>query len=430
MKLRSAIAQDVTLEGPLDSGLSSSAQSGATYFPTTPAERFLLFTTALIFPLEAHMTQVPNFSILFLMFALFAGYVAINRLRCLDRVWMHPVFVAAYIFIGISAAMEFASPLSSRDKIARFALMIGGAVLVATLCRDRAALKVFLYGYITAALWLGAAVFLTSYATLSGAAATDFGEAEIARTEAFRDSPIQGNVNAFAYSCAQGGIVALAFAIGSASVRGRNIFALIGIFCLLASSLPMSRMAIIVDLAACTVVLKTYGLRKGKVWLLAGLIVASAVFLVPNAIWSRMEITHAKGKESHASYYENAIRDVDDYWLMGVGAGNYFGKWGFEKGYARANGDTIVVYGVHNGFLQVLIFWGIFALLAFLNIIWQAYRCVPKRCGPDPLALSVLGLAVSLVLLLPFSHVIEAKMFSLGLGMLVGYQRWLAQSRD
>jgi hypothetical protein len=118
---------------------------------------------------------------------------------------------------------------------------------------------------------------------------------------------------------------------------------------------------------------------------------------------------------------------------MGVGAGNYFKKWGFEKGFAHViyntNGDmTEVVYGVHNAFLQVLIWWGGIGFLAFLAIIWQAYRCIPRQGGSDPLTLSILGLAVSLLLLLPFSHNIENKAFSLGLGMLVAYQRWLVHS--
>jgi hypothetical protein len=362
------------------------------------------------------------------MFAMLAAYVAVNRLGCLNRVWMHPVFVAAYIFIGISAALEFANPLSSSYVIVRFALMIGGALLVASLCRDRAALKAFLYGYIGAALWLGALLFLTSYVTLSGVTPRNYNEASRVRAEVFADSPLQGNVNGWANSCVQGGVVALAFALCSASVRGRNIFALIGIFCLVASSLPMSRSAIIIALVASTVVLKAYGIRKGKVWLLVGLIATSAVFLVPNAIWSRMVVGTAESRDLRVSFYENAIRDVDDYLFMGVGSGNYFEKWGFEKGYAPHPdiGNNWVVYGVHNAFLQVLIFWGVIGLLGFLAIIWQAYRCIPKRCGSDPLALALLGVAVSLLVLLPFSHSFEGKHFSTLLGMLVGYQRWLA----
>jgi hypothetical protein len=395
--------------------------------PTATGERFLLFTTALLLPLEAHIRQVPNFSIMFLMFAVLAGYIAIKRLRSLDRVWMHPVFVAAYIFIGLSAAVELANPSSRFETIGRFAMMIAGALFVASLCRDRTALKMLMYGYVGAALWLGTLLFLTSYGTLSGVVATDSQEASIARVEAFRDSPIQGNLNRLAYSCVQGGVVALAFTLGGASVPRRNIFTLIGIFCLVASSLPMSRQAIIIDFVACTAMLKAYGIRKGKVWLLAGLIAASAVFIVPDAIWSRMVISNDK-KDARASFYEQAIRDVDDYWFMGVGEGNYFKNWGFDNGYAGLNVDTMTVSGVHNAWLQVLIFWGVFALLAFLAIIWQAYRCVPKRCGGDPLALALLGLAVSLLLLLPFTHNIENKVFSLGLGMLVAYQRWLAQS--
>ena len=154
---------------------------------TTPGERILLFITVIMVPLEPHIPSVAGFSSQFFMYAALAVYVAINRLRCLDRIWMHPVFVAAYVFIGISVALEFANPFSSYEIIGRFAQMIGGALLVASLCRDRAALQVLLYGYIGAALWLGAVLLLTSYGTLSGVVATDFHDASHARVDAFQN---------------------------------------------------------------------------------------------------------------------------------------------------------------------------------------------------------------------------------------------------
>jgi len=398
---------------------------------TTPAERALLFATVILLPLELQIPTVAGFSSLFLMFVVLAGYVAVNRLWCFNRIWMHPVFVAAYVFIGISAVVEFANPLSSYEAIGRFPLMISGALLVASLCRDRAALKVLLYGYIGAALWLGALLFMTSYGTLSGIRATDFGEASKARAEVFEEGPIRGNLNTLAIHCVQGGIVAMAFALGGARVRRRNFFALIGIFCVVASSLPMSRGAIINAVLSCGAVLKVYGIRHGRAWLLFGVLAMAMFLMVPDAIWSRMTLKseNAEGRqESRFSYYENAIKYYDDFLIMGVGAGNYFNKWGFEHGYGKRKDSGYIVYVVHNAFLQVLVYWGVFGLVAFLAVIWQAYRCLPRIYSNDALALGMLGIVVSLLLTMPFASEFHNKGFSLGFGMLVAYQRWLTPS--
>lgn len=427
MKPRSTSKQDVTPEGPLHSGVSTTAESHVSNFSTTPVERFMLFATVLILPLEEHIPSVAGFSSLFFMFAMLAAYVAINRLQCLDRIWMHPVFVAAYLFIGFSAALEFASPSSSYGKIASFALMIGGALLVASLCRDRAALKVFLYGYIGASLWLGLLIFLTTYGGLSGASATDFHEASKIRKQAFSDNPIQANLNSMAFDCAEGAIVALAFALGTASVRVRAFFAAIGIFCLVAAFLPMSRGAVIAILVSCGAMLKANGIRHVRVWVLVAVTAISAVILVPDAVWERMVVMkEGNSIEKRESFYVSAWEYVEDYIFMGVGAGNYFNKWGFEHGFAYPLASEYRLFVVHNAFLQLLIFWGVISLLLYLAIIWLAYRCLPRTYGNDVLVLSMLGIAVSLLMLMPFSSNISSKGFSLGLGMLVAYQRWLS----
>jgi hypothetical protein len=343
---------------------------------------------------------------------------------------MHPVFVAAYVFTGISVALESACPLSEYGKSISFALMIGGAILVASLCRDRAALKMLMYGFVGAGLWLGAYLFLTSYGALSQVATTDYVEASYARVEAFKDASIQGNLNGLAIYCVQGGVVAVAFAMGSRALSSRSFSTAIGIFCLIASSLTMSRGAIVNALISCAVLLKAYGVKQGKTWLLASLLVVSTVLLVPDAIWSRMVVkTSESEKDSRVSLYEAALQHVDDYWMMGVGTGNYYKKWGFEKGFASRNNDEVVVYGAHNAFLQVMINWGLIGLLSFVAVIWLAYRCLPRTYGQDALALGMLGVAVSLLLILPFGHDFSYKGFSLGLGMLVAYQRWLAPGK-
>src|SRR6185295_10963180 len=100
------------------------------------------------------------------------------------------------------------------------------------------------------------------------------------------------------------------------------------------------------------------------------------LLLVPNAIWSRMTLKGEKGKEdTRVTLYETAIKNVDHYLFTGVGAGNYFNKWGYEHGFGttkRDNPSQPIVYVVHNAFLQVLIYWGLIGLVALLAVIWQA----------------------------------------------------------
>ena len=80
-------------------------------------------------------------SVSFLIFAGLALYIIVNRSHMLGRILCQPIFIAAYAFIVVSALLEFSSPLSRYTEITRFVQMIVGAVSVAVLCRDRAALS-------------------------------------------------------------------------------------------------------------------------------------------------------------------------------------------------------------------------------------------------------------------------------------------------
>jgi O-antigen ligase len=310
--------------------------------------------------------------------------------------------------------------------------MIVGASVVATLCRDRAALQMFLYGYIAAALWLGAVISLTGYGALSGVMPTDYNEASQIRGEAFRNSPIHGNLNGWAITCAQGAVVALAFALACGSPGRRNLFFSIAAFCFTASALAMSRGGIVISLLSCALILSSRGIRHARTLILVAALGACVFLVVPGVIWSRMvfSMEGEQGKESRAALYRAAVDHWPEYIITGVGTGNFLSKWGLENGFALGNGIIIryEAIRVHNSFLQVTINWGLVGLLAFLAIIWRAYRCVPKRCGSDPLTLSLLGIAVSMFLILHVSHNFNDKALSLGLGMLVAYQRWLAPS--
>ena len=381
---------------------------------TSRIERFLLLGTIVFMPLENHIPNLAGFSILFILFGVLACYAVVNGPHIVDRIWMHPVLVAAYMFVGFSSLLEFASPRSDYNDVVRFALMIGGAVLFAALCRDRLALEACCYGSMGAALWLGVIILLTSYGTLGGMEATNYDQASQIRVQAFRDLPIHNNINIMAFICSQGGVAALAFAL-TGSPRRRKLFFAIACSALVASFFPMSRGGIAITILSSAVVLYAYGIKQARVLILVGILGASIFMLVPEGIWSRMVFSTESndGKmEARASLYVEAFEHVSDYLVTGVGAGNCMsiGDWSC---------------GVHNSFLHVTINWGLIGLSVFLLVIWQAYRCLPERCGRDAIALAVLGIAVSSLLWLFVIHNIYDKVFSLALGMLIASHCWI-----
>jgi O-antigen ligase len=158
---------------------------------------------------------------------------------------------------------------------------------------------------------------------------------------------------------------------------------------------------------------------------MASFILGAGIFvLAPHVVFSRLSFSTEvrEGKmEARAQLYSAALESFPDYALTGVGVGNFWDSWGFFNGFSIGPD----VYGAHNVFFQIAIYWGIGALLALIIMLVQAYHCIPKGRTRDPLALCLLGLSVSLLLKMLVTHSLFAKQFSLGLGLLVAAQCWI-----
>ncbi|MBX3301837.1 MAG: hypothetical protein KF693_06465 [Nitrospira sp.] len=399
------------------------------YSRSTLVERLLIFTTIVALPLQDYFPPVAGMSISFLFFATLAAYVIVNRLRSLGAVWYHPVFIAAYAFIVVNTLLEFSSPLSRYGQIIQFAQMTIGAICVAALCRDRLALGAGLYGFIATGLWVGIILFSTSYGTLQEMGAGDFSEASKLRAEAFEDKPMAANINALAMWCALGAIVAFALCLSDRLKHFRVLLVGIASFCFVASFLPMSRGAAAASLMSFAVILYAHGVRQGKALILASIIGMGIYAVVPDAVWSRMAFSTSvqeDGKmESRAKLYAKAFNRLPEYIVAGVGAGNFYNKWAFEKGFSKTIAGVVVPFPLHNSFLQITVFWGVFGLLMFLMIIWCVYRSIPLRCGRDEFSLALLGIIVSLGALLMQTHNFHDKLYALGIGMVVGARQWI-----
>jgi hypothetical protein len=393
---------------------------------TSLVERCLLFTAIVTLPLEKHVPTVAGMSLSFLIFAVLAAYIIVNRPRALGKIWYHPVFIAAYAFVGVSALLEFSSPLSRYEETIRFAQMIGGVVCVAALCRDRSGLAVGLYGYIGAALWVSTVLYLTSYGMLKEVGETNSFQ-EASNLRGHLDTGITANINALAFVCTQGVIVAFALSLSDRLKHLRIPLLGLGVFCLVAAFLPMSRGAAVISFVSIAAILYAHGVKQGKALIFAAIVGMGIYVLVPDAVWSRMSFsTEVRGNgkmEARARVYTTALNHLPEYVIGGVGAGNYYARWGLQKGlFSRATGNVL---GAHNVLLQITIFWGVLGLFMYLWFVWLVYRSIPLRCGRDELSLALLGIMVSLAMLILDSHSFYDKWFAFGIGMVLGARQWI-----
>jgi hypothetical protein len=397
-------------------------------YPTTTFERFLLIITYIILPLQDHLPAIAGYSIMYLWFGVLAVYVLLCRHRSLARAWMHPVFLAAYALLFLGVLIESFHPHSSYIILFRSVQMVIGAIVIASICRDRRALRASIYGYLIAAIWMSILLFLTSYSVIHRTKATDFNSASKIRAEAFRGAPLQANLNSMAAVAAQGAIVGLALALTSRKAYQRKLFFALAIFCLVGSFMPMSRGGFAILLVSCGIIMYASKIGYGKIIFVAGIIFASAIIWVPEAVWSRMFFSteaHHGYIEGRARVYTAAIEHLSEYVITGVGSGNFWTSWGFNSRFASGSSGHLNLLAAHNLFVQVTIFWGLPALLALIVLVWQGYRCLPKHCGTDPLSLCMLGIAVAVLVLSMFISELYSKDFSLALGGLVGARLWV-----
>lgn len=394
-------------------------------YPTTLTERLLLMSTIILLPMQNYFSTVAGLSIMRIMFAVMALYLLLNRPRTLARTSLHPVFLAAFALLILGSLVEYSHLYSSYRQIFRIGQMFAGAIFVASLCRDQKALRAGIYGYIIVGAYVSVLLFLSIYGALHGATATTFEEASRIRNVALGDQPLQFQLNTMAFVVAQGALVALALALTAASSRRRKLFLGIALFCLVGSFLPLSRSGVVIGTVGFAFVMFKSRISFAKTILVACLIGATIAMWVPHAVWSRMTFSMESSggrMEGRARVLTAAVEHFPEYALTGVGSGNFYGPWGMRSGFARKSGG---VFGAHNIFFQMMIYWGLAGLLALLAVIWQVYHCLPKRFRDNELALCVVGIAFSLFLWSIVMHNLYAKEFSLGLGLLVGARLWI-----
>jgi hypothetical protein len=386
---------------------------------TARIERFFLI--AIIVLVSQDRSLIAGFSLSSVVFFMCGVYVLLRRPRPLARVLSDRLFVTVYILLGLASLIEFFHPAASYSEIFRITQMFVGAIIIASLCRDRSALRAAMHGYLIAGVWLSAQLFLTSFGVLGGATATDFEEASRLRQEVFKDASVYFSslvsINA--------AVVALASTLTARAPHRRYLYLTIAVFCAIAGSLTLSRSAVIMLIGSLATVVFASGVKRGRTIFIVAVTGAAIFMLIPDVVWSRFTLqmdTQRGHHEARVRLYIAAMENLPDYVMTGVGAGNFWGAWGRQTNF---HVGTQSVSGAHNVFLQVIIYWGLPALLTLIAVVWQAYRCFPRRCGADVLSLQLLGVSVAALIMSFSMHSLYAKDFSLVLGLLVGARCWV-----
>jgi hypothetical protein len=388
--------------------------------PTTTIERLILASVIVLLPLQDHLPTVGPVSIAWLLFGVLATFVAMFRGLLWPQVAVRGPFLALYLLILTGFVVELSHADSDLLDLWRIAEMVLGATFVATVCRDKAALRWASAAFLLAGLWMSVYLFFTIYGGLQSATATDFSEASMVRSEVLASSSLRANPNTMSFVAAQGVIVAVVYALVGRTTSRRITWLTIAIFCLIAAFLPMSRSGVAIAVLSSAVVASIYRPNRFKAIFLASLLGLGVANIVPSAAMSRMSVPTElpEGKmEARVRVLTATLGAIPEYALFGVGCGHFWSYWTWER---DLHGS-----GAHNSFLQVTIYWGVLALAALLLAIVLTYRCLPRRPGSDFYVLALNGIAASLFLLLTVMHSLYTKEISLALGAIVGSHFWI-----
>ena len=124
-------------------------------------------------------------------------------------------------------------------------------------------------------------------------------------------------------------------------------YSLFGItaLCFIASFLPFSRGATAATLMACMAIVLAYG-RANRGASFQRFIQIIAVILglgmctllwVPHAVFARLTVpsgtSYEDSSDPRVKLYNAAFAHLPEYWLVGVGAGNFWSPWGQRSGF-------------------------------------------------------------------------------------------------
>lgn len=407
--------------------VSYNIESAATKKKSITSQLWILAVLpVLIIPFE-NQVRIFGFSLAKLtIFPLFLGVLLLCPGRWL-MVLKHKVFLFAGAFVAVSAIIERFHPNSDLDFIYRTLQMFIFATLIATVSIDKVTFQRLLYSIALVCSFIALYLIYNFYGAVSGNV-TGFKEAGTLRDKAFEAMTLETGLNILGYTVGLGAIVALSYLFVAKKNSHRIMWGGIYVLCAIGSFIPLSRGAFVALIIGSVLVLSrnfSKVLNPGTVALFI-VIGFTVISLVPEALTERYSVINSEQeatsnkKEGRVLIYTAALEALPEYWMFGVGTGNYWTQWASQHGFGRVTENGYGVLGPHNGFITAWVYFGLPGFLLFSMVCVSAAIACPKSKAQSLESAVLLGLLGLGLMWMMFTHSLYLKPFGVILGLIVG----------
>ena len=323
--------------------------------------------------------------------------------------------------------METLHPFPSYDFISRFVNMIIGMFCIVALCRDRMALDIALFTFILASAVQSFLIITGTAQLMQNINAVGFSDASQARLMAFEEFYLRGNLNDISYFSSIGSIIGIIWAYYEKVAWKKWLLVALTFPSILGVFLPASRTGAVIFFASFLLFIYKSKI-KFKKWALAiPTLLILLAFTVPDMVWVRLgsliRITELQEEDSRTKVYIAVLKNVNQYFITGVGSGNYWHGWAVNAGITNRF-TTDVAMAAHNAFFQVWIYWGLPALIAFLYLMSIYRDAIVRDIAGDRRRTCIYIFIMIIPMIFLFYHSFYHKSFSIGLGLLLSARYW------
>jgi O-antigen ligase len=391
------------------------------------ADRIILFLLIPAIYFEANLPYYGTASTPFIFFALVVAYLVTTRMRSMFKLMLGKYFLASLFFVFVCIFMETIHSSPNYEYVLRYFNTSIGIYCIALLCRDKESLGVTIMSFILSSALQAIILIAGTMVFLRGFAAKGFVDASQIRIRAFDNFYLRGHPIDISLFCTIGALLGIIYFFYEQNRNKKFLLVSLTIPSIVGIFLPASRTGAIIFFTALIIFIFKSKI-KIKRWLVPSLLLALLLLIaVPDVVWVRLfsiaNFSELQQDDSRAKGYEAVLNSIDQYFLTGVGSGNYWNRWAVGAGITSIR-ETNVALAAHNAFLQIWMYWGLPALISFFILMYVYAKGLYTDLSDNTQKACIYIFIVTIPLIFLFYPSFYNKTFAVGIGMLVGARFW------